>query len=117
MSAGVYIVEVGSALAGSTAARAAVGSEDLGSDRIGILPAAPLADKAKREERLAQFGIGSTPWARGGWNRGHTSIQHRGAAADPVDLAQAQSCVMDRGSTPEGPRALKAQEALKAWID
>ncbi len=107
-------VDVGAALAGSTAARAAVGLGDLGSDRIGILPAAPIAAKAKREEGLAQFGIGPTPWTRGSWNRGRTSIQHRDAAADPADLAQALSCVVDRGSTPEGPRAPKALKAPQA---
>ncbi len=105
---------MGSALASYTAARAAVGSGDLGSDRIGIPPAAPPVAEATREEGLAQFGIGPTPWAQGGWNRGRTSIQHRDATADPADLAQAQSCVVDRGSTPEGPRAPKALKAPQA---
>jgi hypothetical protein len=110
----IITVEVGSALAGSIAARAAVGPMNLGSDRIGILPAAPLAAEAQEREGSALFGIGLTPWAQGGWNGGCTSIQPRGAAADPVDLAQAWNSHLDRGRTPASPRAPEAQEALKA---
>ncbi len=107
-------VEVGSAMADSTAARAAVAVISLDSDRIGILPAVLHTAEAKAQEGSAQSAIGLTPWARGGWNGGCTSIQLRDAVADPVDLAQAWNSNLDQSSTAAGPRALEAQEALKA---
>jgi hypothetical protein len=101
-------------MADSTAARAAVAISSLDSDQIGILPAVLHTAKAKALEGSAQSAIGLTLWARGGWNGGCTSIQPRGAAADPVDLDQAWNSNLDRSSTAAGPRAPEAQEALKA---
>ncbi len=85
----IPFVEISSALADGTAARAALASCALGSDRIGILPAALHVAEAKEGEWSAQFQIGLTLTMQGGLNGGRTPIQPRGAAADLDDLAQA----------------------------
>ncbi len=110
--AGGPSVEVDSALACSKRVEAAAAACHLDSDRVKTLPAAPIAAKAWEMEGLAQSGFGPTLWAHGGGGRGNSSTQPRAAATDPADPAQAQSESLDRGSTPAGPVALEAQEAL-----
>ncbi len=91
---------------------AAAAACHLDSDRVKTLPAAPIAAKAWEMEGLAQSGFGPTLRARGGGGRGNSSTQPMAAATDPADPAQAQSESLDWGSTPAGPVAPEAQEAL-----